>query len=60
MKSQFKKSMLAMSVLSALSFSAYAEDKKDGVSSTVDLSFRYRIETVDQDNFSEDAEASTV
>jgi Alginate export len=60
MKSQFKKSMLAMSVLSALSFSAYAEDKKDGVSSTVDLSFRYRIETVDQDNFSEDAKASTV
>ena len=60
MKSQFNKSLLAMSVLSALSFSAYAEDKKDGVNSTVDLSFRYRIETVDQDGFSNDAEASTV
>lgn len=60
MKNLFKKSMLAASVLSALSFSAIADTNEEGVNSTVDLSFRYRIETVDQDGFSEDAQASTV
>jgi len=57
----FKRNMLTVSVLTAISCSAFAEEKKiEGVDSTIDLSFRYRIETVDQDNFSEDAQASTM
>lgn len=61
MRKAFKINILAASVLAATSFAAIAEDtKKDGVESTVDLSFRYRIETVDQSGFSEDAQASTM
>lgn len=61
MRKAFKINILAASILAATSFAAIAEDtKKDGVNSTVDLSFRYRIETVDQDGFAEDAQASTM
>ena len=61
MRKTFKLDILAASVLAATSFAAIAEDtKKDGVSSTLDLSFRYRIETVDQNGFTEDAKASTM
>jgi len=47
--------------MAALSPSAFAEESQSNeIKSTVDLSFRYRIETVDQDGFTEDAQASTV
>jgi len=61
MRKTFKINILAASVLAATSFATFAEDtKKDGLNTTVDLSFRYRIETVDQEGFVEDAQASTV
>lgn len=61
MRKTFKLNILTASVLAVVSFTAIAEDtKKDGVNSTVDLSFRYRIETVDQNGFAEDAQASTM
>lgn len=53
--------ILAASVLAATSFASSADStSKEGVDSSIDLSFRYRIETVDQDGFAEDAQASTV
>ncbi|WP_196137979.1 alginate export family protein [Aliikangiella sp. G2MR2-5] len=57
MKNQFKMSMVAAAVIAAGSTGVYAEE---GVSSTVDVSFRYRIETVDQESMVEDAQASTL
>jgi len=61
MRKVFKLNILAASVLAATSFSVMAETKsQEGIDSTIDLSFRYRIETVDQDGFNKDASASTL
>jgi hypothetical protein len=61
MRKTFKKSVLVTSVLAAMSFSAFAEEAaKDSIDSKLDLSFRYRIENVDQDNLSKTALASTM
>ncbi len=61
MKSKFKMNIVAVSILAATSFSSFAEDvKTNEINSSIDLSFRYRIETVDQSGFAQDAEASTV
>lgn len=57
----FKKKFLVASILATCSFVLLAEDIKSGeVESRVDLSFRYRIEMVDQSGFDQDAVASTV
>jgi len=57
----FRIKILAASVLAATSFTSMADNTaKEGIDSSIDLSFRYRIETVDQDGFAEDAQASTV
>ena len=60
MKIQFKKNMVAACVLAATSMGSFAVNADDGVNSTVDLSFRYRVETVSQEGFAEDADASTL
>ncbi|MBV1907806.1 MAG: alginate export family protein [Kangiellaceae bacterium] len=62
MKSKFRKRFLTASILAAFSLAAAAEDVvgHSEVKSTLDLSFRYRIETVDQSNFDETAQASTL
>ena len=61
MRSKFKLNILAASVLAATSFASMAEDTNtDSFDSSIDLSFRYRIETVDQAGFADDAEASTL
>jgi len=61
MSKVFRINILAASVLAVTSFVSLAEEtSKEGIDSSIDLSFRYRIETVDQDGFSEDAQASTV
>lgn len=61
MRKAFKINILAASVLAATSLTVMAEDlKSDGINSVVDLSFRYRVETVNQDGFAKDAEASTM
>ena len=61
MKSTFKINILAVSILAATSFASMSEGAKtDSFDTSIDLSFRYRIETVDQTGFSDDAEASTL
>jgi len=61
MRKIFKLNILAASVLAATSFPVIAETKsQEGVDTTLDLSFRYRIETVEQDGFNNDASASTL
>jgi len=61
MKKTFKLSILVASIISASSFSAIAQEStNDGVNSTVDLNFRYRVETVDQSGIAENALASTL
>lgn len=61
MNKVFRIKILAASVLAATSFTSMADNTaKEGIDSSIDLSFRYRIETVDQDGFAEDAQASTV
>ena len=55
MKNTYKKSLIAASILAALSTPTSANNKsEDSINSTIDLSFRYRVETVDQQNFVED------
>jgi len=60
MKTQLNKKLVAASVLAALSAGSGVVYADDGINSTVDVSFRYRIETVSQDGIAEDAEASTL
>lgn len=56
-----KVNIVAASLLAATSFSSIAEEVNiNEINSSIDLSFRYRIETVDQSGFAKDAEASTV
>lgn len=57
MKIQFKKNILTACVLAALPLGAYAGNEVD---TTVDVSFRYRIETVDQEGPLKSADASTL
>ncbi|WP_444994061.1 alginate export family protein [Aliikangiella sp. IMCC44359] len=59
MSNQFKKNLVTACVLAATSTGIYASDNTD-ISSTIDLSFRYRIELVDQENIVEEANASTM
>ncbi|MCF6193239.1 MAG: alginate export family protein [Kangiellaceae bacterium] len=66
MKSRFKLNILAASILAATSFASIAGDinaekaNAENFDTSIDLSFRYRIETVDQTGFANDAEASTL
>ncbi|MET1253883.1 alginate export family protein [Aliikangiella maris] len=59
MKNTFKFNMMAVSIMAATTTSGVVLSESN-ISNTVDLSFRYRIETVDQDNFAKDANASTL
>ncbi|TQV87526.1 alginate export family protein [Aliikangiella coralliicola] len=64
MKFQFNKNRIAACVLAVMSMGVHANEEQkgiaEGISSTVDVSFRYRIETVDQEGSLEKAEASTL
>lgn len=62
MKINFKKNLITVCVLAATSsMGVYANDESsDKINSTVDVSFRYRIETVDQETVAKDAKASTL
>ncbi len=53
--------MLVSSVLAAMSISSFtAQSAGDKIENDLDLSFRYRLENVDQDNLSKNAVASTL
>lgn len=57
------KNILACAILSAISFPVLADGdelRKALDQSKVNMNFRYRVESVDQDNFSKDALASTL
>jgi len=59
MKAQFKINLAAACVLVATSFGATQVNASDeGIQNTIDVRFRYRMESVDQEGFSEDALAS--
>ncbi len=62
MKINFKKNLVTVCVLAATSSMGVfaSEDSSDKINSTVDVSFRYRIETVDQETAAKDAKASTL
>lgn len=61
MRKTFKINILAASVLAVTSLASFAEETdNEGVNSSIDLSFRYRVETVTQEGFIEDAQASTM
>ncbi len=60
MKTKFSINSVAAAVLAVTSFGAMADHSEDGVHSTVDVSFRYRIENVDQEGFDDTATASTL
>jgi hypothetical protein len=60
MKTSFKKNSVAACILAATSMGSTFVLAEEGVSSTIDLNFRYRIETVSQEGNPNDAEASTL
>ncbi len=53
-------SKLGKTIVSLAALFSFPTSAFEDVSNDVDLSFRYRLETVDQDGFTEDATASTI
>ena len=60
MENRFRINALAASFLLAMSTGTLAFENSDALNSKLDLSFRYRIETVDQAGIHKDAFASTL
>jgi len=60
MNKPFKLKLLAASIAAFTSIAVSADEQQANGATSVDLSFRYRIETVDQQGFVDNAKASTL